>query len=209
MLLWGALLATALVIAWALGRAWRIAAVGSAYRSKVLCSLVFVSGRTVDPRRVEDVADDEYWPLRFFSSHVDAAARTVTTSLFGLRPRTATFRAGLGSTLFLARAGPGASRPLPDGASRAATAALKARPASSVQQVVDRAFTEPNPKRLRRTRAIVVLHDGDVVAERYAPGFTVDTPLAGWSMAKSVLNALVGILVGQQRLSLTDTALLP
>ena len=69
----------------------------------------------------------------------------------------------------------------------------------------------PNPirKRLRRTRAIVVLRDGEIVAEQYAPGFSAATPLPAWSMTKSVLNALIGILVGEQRLSITDTALLP
>src|SRR5262245_4499456 len=200
MLLWAVLLATAAILAWALARLWRIAAVGSAYRSKVLCSLVFVSGRTVDTRRVEDVAADAYWPLQFFPSRVDRAARTVTTSLLGLRPRTATFRPGLGATLFLSDGGVRTEPAPTDVAIRtAATSSLKARPASSVQDVVDRAFTEPHPRRLRRTRAIVVLHDGAIVAEQYAPGFTADTPLPGWSMAKSVLNALVGILVGQQR----------
>src|SRR5262249_24070512 len=80
---------------------------------------------------------------------------------------------------------------------------------ANLQRVVDRAFTEPNPKRLRRTRAIVVLRDGEILAEQYAPGFDANMRLPGWSMAKSVLNALVGILVGEKRLSLEDTALMP
>ena len=88
-------------------------------------------------------------------------------------------------------------------------ASLKARTTSSVQRVVDAAFTEPNPKRQRRTRAIVVLRDGEIIAEQYAAGFDAHTRLAGWSMAKSVLNALVGILVGEERLSLQANALLP
>ena len=78
-----------------------------------------------------------------------------------------------------------------------------------MQRVVEAAFTEPNPKRLRRTRAIVVLRDGEIVAEQYTAGFDAAMPLPGWSMTKSVLNAIIGILVGEQRLSLTDTALLP
>src|SRR5262249_43574307 len=83
------------------------------------------------------------------------------------------------------------------------------RSTSNLHRAVERAFTEPNPKRLRRTRAVVVVQDGELVAEQYAPGFDASMPLPGWSMAKSVLNALVGILIGERRLSLQDTALLP
>jgi CubicO group peptidase (beta-lactamase class C family) len=214
MLWWGVLFAAAVGLRWAVGRLWRIAAVGSAYRSKVLCSIVFGTGRSVDPQRVDDVSADLYRLMRLFRSRVDAVTGTVSTSLFGLRPRTATYREGLGATLFLRRG----SAVLEVGPS---TASLKARttyetradriirPASSLQQVVDRAFTEPNPHRLRRTRAVIVLRAGEIVAEQYAPGFSASTRFPGWSMAKSVLNALVGILIGEERLSLQDKALMP
>jgi CubicO group peptidase (beta-lactamase class C family) len=138
----------------------------------------------------------------------------VTTSLFGLRPRTATFREGLGATLFLrgssaslqARRGPA---DLKVGTTSESRTDRIIRPPSPLQQVVEKAFTEPDSKRLRRTRAVIVLHDGEIVAEQYAPGFDASTRFPGWSMAKSVLNALVGMLIGQERLSLQDKALLP
>ena len=44
---------------------------------------------------------------------------------------------------------------------------------------------------------MVVVHDGKVIAERYAAGVGVDTPLPGFSMTKSVVNALIGILTQQ------------
>jgi CubicO group peptidase (beta-lactamase class C family) len=82
-------------------------------------------------------------------------------------------------------------------------------PAPAVQRVVEDAFTEPDPRRLRRTYAVVVAHEGELVAEHYAPGFDASMPLPGWSMAKSVVNALIGILVGEGRLALDQRALLP
>jgi CubicO group peptidase (beta-lactamase class C family) len=70
------------------------------------------------------------------------------------------------------------------------------------EQALDWAFSEPDPQQLRRTRAVVIVRKGRIVAERYAPGFSRDTPLLGWSMAKSVMNGLVGILIKTGRLAL-------
>ncbi len=208
MLFWSAVLAAAATIAWPLARLWRIAAVGSAYRSKVLCSIVFGSGRSIDPQRVEDVSVDSYRLLRLFRSRVDRNGQTVTTSLFGLRPRTAIYRPGLGATLLFPTGGADFGR-LPPGGSGRPVAYFPVKVRAASQKVVDDAFLEPDVKRLRRTRAIVVIQDGTIVAEQYAPGIDADTRLPGWSVTKSVLNAMVGILVGEQRLSLTARALLP
>lgn len=57
------------------------------------------------------------------------------------------------------------------------------------------------------TRAVVVLQDGEVVAERYADGFDASTPQLGWSMAKSVTNLLVGRLAQQDLVDIADTGL--
>jgi CubicO group peptidase (beta-lactamase class C family) len=56
------------------------------------------------------------------------------------------------------------------------------------------------------TRAVIVVHRGRVVAERYAPGFDRHTKLTGWSMTKSITNALIGILVRQGRLNVAEPA---
>ncbi len=57
------------------------------------------------------------------------------------------------------------------------------------------------------TRAVVVLHDGRLVAERYADGFGPETPQLGWSMAKSVTDLMVGALVARGDVSLDDDGL--
>ena len=55
----------------------------------------------------------------------------------------------------------------------------------------------------------MVVYGGRIIAERYADGFSHDTPLRGWSMSKSVASALTGILVGQGKLSVHDPAAVP
>jgi CubicO group peptidase (beta-lactamase class C family) len=52
------------------------------------------------------------------------------------------------------------------------------------------------------TRALIVMRRGEIVAERYAPGFGPETKLLGWSIGKSVTAVLVGLMVADGRLAL-------
>lgn len=75
------------------------------------------------------------------------------------------------------------------------------------------------PERYGTTYAVVVVQGGVLLYDRYGgelPSFThaptpvePDTPLLSWSMAKSVLHAAVGILVGDGRLHPTAPAPVP
>jgi len=88
---------------------------------------------------------------------------------------------------------------------------------ADLEGLLDEAFDDSGP--LAQTLAVVVAHGGRVVAERYGgllehfdrPPEPVgpDTPLLSWSMAKSMLHAAVGILVGEGRLELHGPAPVP
>lgn len=194
----------------------RVAPVGAGYYAKVLCSGVFVSGR--DPAEIVDVdlALDHPMASRL-AVDVDRDERIVTVSLAGLYKSVAVFREGLGCTL--------AIDTTPEEL-RAQTAGLDLRPAATdggmtpappsaevdaarLEAAIDAAFAEPDPARPRRTRAVAVAYDGSLIAERYAPGFTATTTLQGWSMTKSLTNALVGRLVAQGRLDVHAPAAVP
>jgi CubicO group peptidase (beta-lactamase class C family) len=78
---------------------------------------------------------------------------------------------------------------------------------SVVEDVLDRAFAQPPD--LGLTLAIVVVHRGRVVAERYGPDVGSGTTLVSWSMAKSITHALVGLLVRDGALDLRAPAPVP
>ncbi len=74
---------------------------------------------------------------------------------------------------------------------------------SVLKQVTEPFFTDPA---LSETRAVVILHGGILVAERYAPGYGPDSKLISWSMAKTVTATLVGMMIADGRLALDEPA---
>ncbi|AOI87493.1 serine hydrolase domain-containing protein [Burkholderia pseudomultivorans] len=198
----------------------RLAPIATGYAAKALCSGVFVSGRPAASVIDIDIMAGVHPLLKLVRPSIDAEHHRARATFAGFAERDAEFRPGLGCTLVLGPspgALPAALPPLPDpppddppparsGPPAAPPAGVDAR---KLRTALDRAFDEPDPARPRRTRAVVVMWRGQVIAERYAPGFTADTPLPGWSMTKSVTAALIGTLVAQHRLSPDASALLP
>jgi CubicO group peptidase (beta-lactamase class C family) len=74
----------------------------------------------------------------------------------------------------------------------------------TLSRALDQAFTEPTAGPRCWTQAVVIVHDGRAIAERYAPGYGINTPMLSHSIAKSVINALIGILVRQGTLSIAE-----
>lgn len=70
---------------------------------------------------------------------------------------------------------------------------------------VDALFAED----VTETRAVIVVHEGDIAAERYAPGYNAETRFVSWSMAKTVTGVLIGLLVTDGLLSLDESAPVP
>jgi CubicO group peptidase (beta-lactamase class C family) len=77
---------------------------------------------------------------------------------------------------------------------------------TKLNDVVNAAFEESDPQNPVNTRAVVIVHHGQIVAEKYAPSFSMNTPLIGWSMTKTVTNGMVGVLVKQGRLNVMAPA---
>lgn len=71
-----------------------------------------------------------------------------------------------------------------------------------LEALLDRAFTDPEPEDMDLTYGVVIVQHGRLVAERHAKGVSPDDAFCSWSMAKSVTNSLVGILVRQGHLDI-------
>jgi Beta-lactamase len=69
----------------------------------------------------------------------------------------------------------------------------------------DAAFADP----AAMTAAFLVVHKGQIVVERYAPGITRDTQLESWSMGKSLAATLFALLVKDGTYSLEQPAPVP
>ena len=144
---------------------WRLAEVGTAYAAKIVCSGLFVSKRDLASLREVDLAADDLSFLRHVEVRVDEQRREVSASLLGLARRQAVYREGLGCALTHGRAiGSGT------GGEAVVAEELKAAEQGRFDAVLDWAFAEPVPNLQRRTRAVVVVHRDQVVAERYALG---------------------------------------
>lgn len=198
-------------------------AVGVGYKAKMLCSGVFVSRLDVDTV-LQTLEVDDLEALKYISVSINSETKTATASLFGALTRRAVFRNGLGCALVLDDLEPPT---LPDRSARRDVRIGEASPAGGPQRLIasragtddaqprrldaalERAFSEPDPLHRRRTLAVVVMHRGQIVAERYGESIGADTPLPGWSMTKSVMNALVGTLVHNHKLSLDAPVALP
>jgi len=176
--------------------------VGTAYAAKIVCSNAFIASR--DPEEV--LADDVQAPGHPLLKYVSVARQDdhVTAKLFGfVAEQTAVSRPGLGCavvsdgdieaarTVSLAEVPPADSSdlewPLGDQVSRPTSGPVKS-------VLADDALAGPG------MRAVVVVKDGRIIAERYGEGFDADTPLMGWSMTKTVTAALVASRVADGKL---------
>jgi CubicO group peptidase (beta-lactamase class C family) len=194
-------------------RARDVPKVATGFIANVLCSETFVSG--LDPARnfAETTAAMPGAGLISFALdyRVDRARRDVTVSLLGLGQSHAVYRGELGCFLDHGDATADIALPPNDKLQAPLLPEIAGPSVVTAQSValaaaLDRAFAEPDAPPFKRTRAVVVMKDGRIIAERYADGIGIDTPLLGFSSTKSVISALTGILVRQGKLRLDQPA---
>ncbi len=170
--------------------------------SKLLCSARYVSGFS-ESQAFDDLVQYS-GILQELSVNYDEARQSVSTSLFGFSEKTANYLPNIGCAIDYAGFSQRASLQ-----TQAATASAAPWPAGdtisttdpALQQLLQRLLAADNDAGLN-TRALLVAHRGVVVAEAYGQGADANTPLLGWSMAKSLTAVMLANLEYRELLRL-------
>lgn len=175
------------------------------YKTKAVCSEVFVAGRDLDDVLNRDFARIHPVVTRA-NIHVDQASGVVHGNVFGIMGRAkAVHRPGYGCALAID------GRPVGDELVRPSVASSQWPVVinNDVQTKVEAFRSDTGRTVSADIRAVIVIQDGVILAEDYAEGFGSDVPMQSWSMAKSVTQAMTAIAIDQGLLSLTDDTLMP
>ncbi|MGJ4999182.1 serine hydrolase domain-containing protein [Bradyrhizobium sp. HKCCYLS3077] len=179
--------------------------------AQMICAKTFVSGLDPQTTFAETMERPGLRRLRAVMRYrVEPDMRYVDASLLGLHVSRASYHDGLGCVSMQGQKPPyvphsdvrALRASVPPPALPEVAAAAPVEPADpALKAALDHAFEEPASPPFRRTKAVVVVKDGRLIAERYAADIGVDTPLIGFSMTKTVTNALLGIMTRQGKLS--------
>ncbi len=186
-----------------------------------ICSGLWVVGRSYK-RTQEEVVAQDIAPFNVFGWEpdfeykVDHQLRMVTVTAPGAPPRTAKYNGDQGTTILPSGAKDVYYKPVPvpRGLPDAATQPWPSGDVGATEPIPDGVDAEAVAAALdwameqqkQNTRAFVVAYGGRIIGERYAPGWTKDTPQIGWSQGKSITAALVGVLVQRGLLKIDQPA---
>ncbi|KGL62378.1 serine hydrolase domain-containing protein [Polaribacter sp. Hel1_85] len=180
------------------------------YSAKSTASSVFVADRTL---AFTDTTDNNFSPVNLASDEVDLEEKTAISSVFNLLTRKAIIRKGLGSVLTLTEEDETASylspkrlkadnsTPFPYGNSPQKDTVFSNVNYQKLNVSIDSLFKKRN-----KTRAVVVIYKDQIISEKYAEGFNKDSRILGWSMTKSILSTVFGVMQHQGKLNVNDKA---
>jgi CubicO group peptidase (beta-lactamase class C family) len=190
-------------------------AVAAGGYAKALCSGVFVQGGEVEQAGRDATFVASQADRAAFTIEVDRTARSVTVRAHGGVERVARYYGDQGCVALppgatavsfepvALRVAPRDVRaPWPEGDAVEASAPPADIDAAALARSVALAFSDP----AAQTEALLVVHGGRLVAERYAPGIDAATLLDASAFGKSLLATLVGVLVQAGALSVEDPA---
>jgi len=169
------------------------------FAAKNLASGIFVAERTQESLESEDL---NFSLIGLANSQVDYENKVVYSDFYGFGIQKAIYREGLGVCLEEKGKYPNAAKQgqiLPQApqwfnqeywpkGQKIRNNLSEIFDVEKLNTALDAAFETGN------TRSIIVAYDTLAFTEKYAEGFTKDTKILGWSMSKSIANAMLGVL---------------
>ena len=180
------------------------------YSAKNTASSVFLGNRSLS---FTDSTDNSFSPVNLAFNIVNKKMKTASSSVFGLLKRKAMIRNGLGSVLTLNKQDEKDKyltpkriksindlKPYPYGNAPPKDSVFKSIDYRKLNKTVNSIFGK------RKTRAVLILHKDKIIAEKYSEGFNKDSRILGWSMTKSIMSTIFGVLQYQKKISVYDRA---
>jgi CubicO group peptidase (beta-lactamase class C family) len=189
--------------------------------AKVMCSAVFVTGLDADfaEKNIGGFTGPFEDRSKFGKPIIDRAKKTVTVIVPNGVKRVAQYVGSQGCVTYPAgkdtlnfkpvtvhsKLPDAATQPWPTGDLLPKESLPSQINAAKLKEAVDLAF-EPEEG---MTAAFLITWKGRLIAERYRNGISPTTPLESWSMGKSLIATLMGILVKQRVYDLWQPAPIP
>lgn len=180
------------------------------YSAKNTASSVFLGERSLS---FTDTTDNNFSPVNLATNAIDKEKKTANSSVFGLLNRKSIIREGLGSVLTLDKKDEKSNYktpkrrktvndtiPYPYGNGSHKDSVFESIDYKKLNETVNSIFG------VRKTRAVLVLYKDRIIAEKYSEGFTKNSRILGWSMTKSIMSTVFGILEHQQKINIQDKA---
>lgn len=176
------------------------------FAAKNICSCTFQAN--METEMILE-GDNGFFPVSLADTEVSINEQSASSSFFGLKPRKAVYKEGIGCTLLpegentlplsfvpAKRVPSKEDVPFPYGVSAPIDTSFYNVNYTVLEKAVNRAISGHSEKSLN-SRAVLVLYKDHLIAEEYASGFSKETRFQGWSMTKSVLNGIYGVMEKQ------------
>lgn len=182
------------------------------FSSKSVASWINISNRTLEDVKA---TDNNFDIMPKAQNTIKANGKIVETTIFGFKKRTAIYRDGLGALLIdddydIAKKTRKPHRnlapinkPFPYGDLPQDTLELANVDYKKLEKAIANAFDKQG-ENTKKTRSVLVLYNDKIIGEHYAKGFSKETPILGWSMTKSIVGTLYGILQKQGKLDISQ-----
>jgi len=175
-----------------------------------MSSSVFLAGRSLE---FTDNHDNNFDPINLANDKINTKVKSASADVLGLLSRKSLYRNGLGSVLLLnkeditipflspKRSQADATTPYPFGNGNQKDTLFTEVDYAKLSKTVMSAFNKNN-----KTRAVVIIYKNQIIAEKYAYGFTKNSKILGWSMTKSIMATVFGVLQHQKKINVQEKA---
>jgi CubicO group peptidase (beta-lactamase class C family) len=184
----------------------------SSYAAKTACGCYFNSGLPLSKILKEDL---NYFPINLVSVSLNEESMIMNANVLGLANNYAIFKKNIGCVLLKGKDDYQVENNEIVNTSESVDSLyhldriyqLDNVDYSKLNEAVSGFFDQANEAASLKTRAVLVIHKDSLIAEKYDNGISSETPLLGWSMTKSVMNTLIGILVKAGKLEVNQSHL--